>query len=81
MSVTQSTISHIEDGRTSATRLVLPICRALEISPPKLHLDAFEARWDKLGQRLRSENPDLAERTLDLVTTILAVARSGGGKS
>lgn len=77
----QSTIQHIESGRTDASRLVMPVCRVLGIAPPREARDEFEREWEELGAALRSREQSLIDQAISLVTTILNATKKTRKKS
>ena len=54
----QATISYIETYEIQSSNAVLPICRALKMSPPHVYyVDELERRWVEIGSDLRRMDP------------------------
>lgn len=64
--LTQAAISQIENGVAKSSQHVLKISAALGIDPPSFIDDELVREWQRLGARLRREDPDAFALVLNL---------------
>jgi hypothetical protein len=60
----QGVISRIESGKIQSSRLVVPICRILDIQLPSHYVDDQEREWVEMWRRYREKAPARAAAAL-----------------
>lgn len=63
----QAVISRLESGDIASSRLVVPICRILDIPLPSHYVDDTERKWIELWRRLNEKDPARAAATLQFL--------------
>lgn len=67
----QNIISLIESGGVEGSQFVLPICKALRISPPMFFEEEWQKNWYRLGRLLREQDLGDAEAAQKMVEALL----------
>jgi transcriptional regulator with XRE-family HTH domain len=67
----QNIISLLESGGIESSQFVIPICRALDISPPTFFETEEERTWWRLGRDLRAKNEAVFQSALSMIKSMV----------